>query len=151
MKNNELRTIDWKLYTFLKEQYKINPNKRITQEDISTAIPEFTLRESKTTSKKNKCVDIWNSYNRILMSDIPNKIILMRNYTYKIANKEESQKFLKTYFYKQVSPRLLRFHQIKMKIDRDGRGKLLSNYGDPIDETSIADRFYNTYLEEFNK
>lgn len=140
-----LTTLDWTIYNYLKDQFKADPNKWISKEEILHDNP--ILRESKKTSH-----DICSALNniRLRLNKASNEgqishLILLHNSHFKIAaNTEEAKKYL-IRDYKNGIKLLTRYYQNIKVLKLDGQGKLIDCKGNVIDEQSLAKRFNDVF------
>ena len=146
-RENKLNTRQWDFYNYLKEQALEDENKWISKLEISLWVDGYDL---KLDVKSHDECSLMNSDRIAINSSLEtDKIILIKDNCFKIANKEEAEELVDD-LYKQAMRLLGRMSLIKHKIDRDNQGKLISNQGQPIDKYSKARDFYETFIGEDN-
>lgn len=141
-----LKTIDWKIYNYLKDQFKADPKRWLSKQEILDDNPAL-LKESGATSH-----DICSSLNSIRLK--LNKachegqishLILLHNGNFKIAADLEEAK---QYLYKDYIigiKRIVRYYENMQVLKRDGQGKLIDCKGNIITEESLAKRFNDVF------
>lgn len=93
----------------------------VEQQELLEALPE--LKWSETTSH-DKCPKIWSLVQEINNSDEIEKVILIKNFTYKIATEEEAKEYVKELMNNRIVPRLQRYWRIVKKMKLDGQYNL---------------------------
>ena len=93
----------------------------VEQQELLEALPE--LKRSETTSH-DKCPKIWSLVQEINNSDEIEKVILIKNFTYKIATEDEAKEYVKELMNNRIVPRLQRYWRIVKKMKLDGQYNL---------------------------
>lgn len=93
----------------------------VEQQELLEALPE--LKWSETTSH-DKCPKIWSLVQEINNSDEIEKVILIKNFTYKIATEDEAKEYVKELMNNRIVPRLQRYWRIVKKMKLDGQYNL---------------------------
>lgn len=110
------------------------------QQELYQAYPETRFNDGYRWSSNAKCHDncsaIWSDVEKINMSNEIDKIIIPKNFTYKIAESEEEAKELADYYLKKALLALKRHWTIVRKMRLNGQGKLLDE-----------DEYFETYLK----
>ncbi len=160
MKEKEVKLTprqEW-LYKYLKRNWLINSNQYLEQITIVNALA-FDIKEGiykhddryvYNTNPKchDHCTAIWNDVRAINYSYKKDKIICVKDLTYKIAsNKAEALEFAEK-IKADALKKLDRHWRIIDKINRDGQGKTVSNDNVAIDEKSKARDYYETYMRK---
>lgn len=141
-----LRSLDWKIYNYLKDRFKEDPTQWVSKQEILDDNPAL-LNESEATSH-----DICSNLNliRLRLNKACNEgqishLILLHNSKFKIAaNVEEAKKFLYKDFETGIK-RIVRYYENMNVLKRNGQGKLIDCKGNVIDETSLAKRFNDVF------
>lgn len=132
------------LYRLIKHN-SMEELRKTTQKEICEQLKDYGYVYNESVTCHDRCSIIWSDINAINNSFEKEKLIISDNFTYWIGNKEENEEYLDK-LWEKLSPRLYRYWTYKRKIERDGQGKLLSVFGNPIDENSKAREF----VESFN-
>ena len=132
-----MTTRQWKLYNLLKTE----PDKWFSQKEIADAIEGYEYKER----ENDRCPTIRDDKNEINASLEVDKIIVMKNYKFKIGTKEEYLEERKKHV-RRLKQQVKIIQDFDFKVNRDGHGKLISNKGEVIDEKSKARRFFETFL-----
>lgn len=141
-----LNSLDWKIYNYLKDKFKENPNRWISKKEILENNKEL-LKESDTTSH-----DICSTLNNIRIKlnkachegQISHLILLDKGHFKIAANKEEAEQYLKK-DYRIGIKRIIRYYENMKVLTRDGQGKLIDCKGNVITEESLAKRFHEVF------
>lgn len=139
MKGKKLTSRQWELYNLL----KTDPNKWWTQKEIVDAIPSYKYIER----NNDKCSSIREDKIAINASLEVDKIIVMKNYCFKIGNEKEYHEERKKHIVRLKNQKS-EIENIDFKYKHHNQGKLLSNQGVVIDEKSKARHFFETFIEE---
>lgn len=143
--NNHLDTTAWRLYDLIKYNSVVE-NRKTTQKEICDKLNELGFVWNDEITTHDHCPKVWTVVNQINNSWEVDKVIISKNFEYWLGNEEETQNFLDS-LWQQLSPRLCRYWNFKQKLSRNGQGKLISNQGEVITDTSKARRFVESYLE----
>lgn len=138
----KLKTRQWQLFNYL----LANSDRAVTQRELIDNIGEY---EESGKLSHDRCPTIYTDIDKINKSKEIDKIILMDNFNYKIASKEEAIDFA-NYYLKKALKALKRYWTLIDKINKDGQGKLLSNQDNPIDDKSKAKRFIETFINDLD-
>lgn len=144
-KEIKLNTRQWKFYNYLKEQAFEDGDRWVSKWEISVAITDYEYNNSPYAH--DECSTMNGDRIAINNSQEVDKLILVDNNCFKIAKLDEAIEMRNDY-YNQAMRLLGKMSIIANKIDRDGQGKLISNQNKPIDETSKAREFYETFIKE---
>lgn len=136
---NKLTPRQWRLYNLLKSQ----PNRWFTQKEIADEIEEYKYIER----ENDKCPTIRMDKMAINASLEVDKIVVMKNYCFKIGNEEEYREERRRHISRLKSQKK-EIENIDFKYQHNGQGKLLSNQGVEIDEKSKARNFFETFIRE---
>lgn len=132
-----MTTRQWKLYNLLKSE----PDKWFSQKEIADAVEGYEYKER----ENDRCPTIRDDKNEINASLEVDKIIVMKNYKFKIGTKEEYLEERRKHV-RRLKQQVKIIQDFDFKVNRDGHGKLISNKGEVIDEKSKARRFFETFL-----
>lgn len=138
----KLDTRQWQLFNYLLS----NKDRAVTQRELIDSIRGY---EESGKLSHDKCPSIYADIDKINKSKEIDKIILIDNFNYKIANKEEAIDFA-NYYLRKALKALKRYWTLIDKINNDGQGKLLSNQDHPIDDKSKAKRFFETFINDLD-
>ena len=144
-KEIKLNTRQWKFYNYLKEQAFEDGDRWVSKWEISVAIADYEYNNSPYAH--DECSTMNGDRLAINNSQEVDKLILVDNNCFKVAKLDEAIEMRNDY-YNQAMRLLGKMSIIANKIDRDGQGKLISNQNKPIDETSKAREFYETFIKE---
>lgn len=144
-KEIKLNTRQWKFYNYLKEQAFEDGDRWVSKWEISVAITDYEYNNSPYAH--DECSTMNGDRIAINNSQEVDKLILVDNNCFKVAKLDEAIEMRNDY-YNQAMRLLGKMSIIANKIDRDGQGKLISNQNKPIDETSKAREFYETFIKE---
>lgn len=144
-KEIKLNTRQWKFYNYLKEQAFEDGDRWVSKWEISVAITDYEYNNSPYAH--DECSTMNGDRLVINNSQEVDKLILVDNNCFKVAKLDEAIEMRNDY-YNQAMRLLGKMSIIANKIDRDGQGKLISNQNKPIDETSKAREFYETFIKE---
>ena len=142
VRKSELTPRQWALYRLIYTNSLVL-NKKTTQREIYESIRGYEWNDSETAH--DHCPAIWSDITANNLSFSHDKIIISKQFEYWIGNEEETKEFIDD-LWGQLAPRLMRYWFYKAKIKRNGLGKLLSNDLQPINDTSKAREF----VESFN-
>lgn len=110
-----LTTLASKLFAILQSRQ----GEWVSQEEILLALPE--LRTSENEKSHDKCTKIWSLVNELNNSTEIENIVLIKNFTYKIATEEEAINDVKSYMKNRIVPMLNRYWVKVRKIKKDGQ------------------------------
>lgn len=144
-KEIKLNTRQWKFYNYLKEQAFEDGDRWVSKWEISVAITDYEYNNSPYAH--DECSTMNGDRIAINNSQEVDKLILVDNNCFKVAKLDEAIE-MRNEYYNQAMRLLGKMSIIANKIDRDGQGKLISNQNKPIDETSKAREFYETFIKE---
>ena len=134
-------------YEFIYNESFIN-HKKVTQKEICEKFPNdyhYIERQNAT----DRCAKIWVDVNAINQSAEIDNIIICKKYNYWIGSKEETESYKRSYWFKDVAPRLKRYWNIVKKIKKDGQGHLVENDASDIDVLFCS--VFNNYNVELQK
>ena len=110
------------IYEYLMGAYVEDDSIWVSQEELIEAFPELTI--CKTTSH-DKCSRLWNIIQEI--NNEVEQIIIIDSFKYKIATREESEKYLDHEWKNRIVPKLSRYYQKVRKIKKDGQFDFLKD------------------------
>ena len=131
----------WKLYNLVKSNSE--QGLKTTQREIFEKVDGYVWNDEITCH--DHCVVINSDVRAINLSPRTEKLICYKNFEYWLGTKEESKEFIDD-LWQQLIPRLTRYWFYVNKLKEDGQGKLLSKALKPIDATSDAREFVESYL-----
>lgn len=147
MKTTKLTPRQWATYNLIKEA---------SSKGVSVSIEEIVANYHESAHKggyaistsvgsHDICGNVWRDVVAINASAEVEKIIIIDNFTYRLATEEEAEEY-----YADLRTKALRALQrasaIKHKIRKDGQGKLISCQGKAIDDDSTAREFVEAFL-----
>lgn len=127
----------WNLFKLLSE----NPDKWFSQKEIVDALEGYAYQNR----NNDKCPAIREDKIAINKSQEVDKIVVMKNYKFKIGTEKEILEERKRHL-KRLIKQKQEIEDLDYKLGRNNQGKLLSNQGNVIDENSNAKEFHETYL-----
>ena len=148
-RKSELTPRQWAVYRLIYTNSMVL-HRKTTQREIYESIRGYEWNSDEKCH--DHCPAIWKDITENNLSFSHDKIIISKNFEYWIGNEEETQEFIDD-LWNQLAPRLMRYWFYKTKVGRNGQGKLLSNDLQPIDDSSKAREFvesYNPYSIERN-
>ena len=132
----------WRLYDFIK-QNSLN-NEWTTQDQIIASVYGYV--ENTSDKAHDKCVGIWQDIQALNDSVVIQKIILIKDNTYKLATESEANEFIE-HKKRQALIRLQRVWNLTYKVNADGQGRLLTADNEVIDKNSMAREFIETFIK----
>lgn len=146
-----MNTTQWRLYNFLKHKAELNPDHWVSQQEICDALPELFSMNHLAIKKKCSSM-IQQQVIKINEDNTIEKIIMFKNQTYKLATTpEEALNFINQKLFQRGCNALRRYGQLRDKIFKNGQGKLLSNKGRAIDETSKARPYVEAFISQIQQ
>lgn len=145
-----MTSLEWAIYNAIKEKGTL------TQKGLASLVNErlgykALIYTEKATNCKNDekgdhCKQLQNIITSINASPEVEKMIVVKNYTYKLGTEEECLDYaLKL---KAKAMRLLkRYSDIMTKCGKNDQGKLVSCQGKEITETSEARKFVEAFID----
>ena len=143
---SELTPRQWALFRLIKHNSLVE-HRKTTQKEICDTLGDYGYKYNDNIKAHDHCTMIWSDIAKNNLSFEHDKIIISDNFEYWIGNKEETQEFLDQ-LWKDLCPRLVRYWNYKQKVARNGQGQLFSTKLNPIDESSKARAFIESYGEE---
>lgn len=147
---NKLTPRQWHLVTLLSLCAERDPNRWLTQEEI---IESYSIAEHKDGYYSNeslkahdKCSAIWNDINAIQFSGDTRKIIIQKDFKYKIASEEEALDYI-SFYEKKAKIASKRMSQLKRKFKKHNQGTLFDNRANPIKDGSSAKTFIQAFVD----
>lgn len=145
----KLNSRQWATYNLIKENSL--KGQATAQKEVCDNYPAETRKDgyvwAKGANTHDRCLKVWHDVHAINASSEVEKIIVMDNFTYRLATEEEAGEY-----YAKLQERalkaLVRAYNVKRKIKADGQGKLISCQGELIDDESKARRFVQAFMEE---
>ena len=135
----------WALWRLI-EHNSIVEHRKTTQREIYEKLQDYGYIWNDEETIHDHCVSIWKDIKDNNESLEHNKIIISKNFEYWIGSEEETKEFIQD-LWKALEPRLTRYWNYVKKLKRHNQGKLLSNKLQPIDDDSVAERFYQCFNE----
>lgn len=136
---NKMTSRQWSLYHLLKS----NPYKWFTQKEICEAISDYRYKE-----RNNDCCPLIREDKLIINASLEvEKIIVMKNYKFKIATEEEYKEERMKHI-SRLKKQKEEIENIDFKYKNSGQFKLLSVQGRVIDDKSKARQFFETFISE---
>ena len=139
--DKKLTPRQWATYRLIKEN-SLN-GRKTTQKEIFEKVDGYVWNEE--ISAHDHCVAIGSDIRIINLSYETEKIICYKDFEYWLGTKEETENFIDD-LWTQLAPRLYRYWFYKKKISNDGQCQLLSRQLKPIDETSKAREYIESFL-----
>ena len=133
----------WELYRLIKYNSVVE-HRKTTQREIYEKVSGYEWRDD--PKAHDHCVAIWKDIKDNNESLEHDGIIISKNFEYWLGSETETKEFLKS-LWKQLAPRLTRYWNYYKKIDQNRQGKLLDKNNNPIDDNSVAKRFYECFNE----
>lgn len=143
VKKSSLTPRQWALYRLIYEN-SMNHQRKTTQREIYETLKDYGYEWNDSETTHDHCSAIWNDIAANNLSFSHDKIIISKSFEYWIGSAEETKEFIDN-LWEQLAPRLMRYWFYKEKIKHNGYGKLLSNELMPIDDTSKAREFVESY------
>lgn len=150
MKNQKLTPRQWATYNLIKNASSWGD--RVTIKDIIDNYPECPshkdgYKASKVLKPHDPCSAVWGDITAINASPEVEKIIIIDNFTYRLATAEEAEAYYVELREKAMRA-LVRAYNVKEKMRKDGQGKLISCQDEPINNASMARRFVEAFVGE---
>ena len=148
----ELTALEKKIYNTIKHNTysPLRENKWTSQRELVDAVNnDLALGESLNYNEKdyNHCRALWTIVNNINQSGLIPKIIVIKDYHYKLGNKAEC----KAYFAKQrrdALGKLKRLSTLERRMNKNGQGTILDNNLKPITDESSARKWLETRVPD---
>ena len=140
-RNSDLTPRQWAVYRLIYANSMVL-HRKTTQREIYESVNGYEWNDSE--SCHDHCPAIWTDITANNLSFSHDKLIISKNFEYWIGDKEETQEFIDA-LWEQLEPRLNRYWKYKAKAKLDGQGKLLSNDLQPINDSSKAREFIESY------
>ena len=141
-----LTTVDWAIYNYLKEQFKMDPKRWLSKKEILEDNADILKGNGETSH------DICSTLNliRLKLNKASHEgqlshLILLHNGSFKIAADMEEAKAYLYKDYKLGIKRIVRYYENMKVLRRDGQGKLIDCKGNVITEESLAKRFNDVF------
>ena len=143
VRKSNLTPRQWALYRLIYEN-SINHQRKTTKREIYETLKDYGYEWNDSETTHDHCSAIWTDITANNLSFAHDKVIISKNDDYWIGNEQETKDFIED-LWKQLAPRLMRYWFYKEKVKGNGQGKLLSNELLPIDDTSKAREFIESY------
>ncbi len=132
----KLTALEEKIYKVIKHNTysHLRENKWTSQRELVDAVNnDLTLEESLNYNEKdyNHCRALWTIVNNINKSGLADKIIVIKDYHYKLGNKAECEE----YYAKQrrdALKKIVRSSALKRRMNKHGQGTILDKNLKPI-------------------
>lgn len=148
MKPERLTPRQWATYNLIKEAS--SRGEKVSIEEIVANYHESAHKGGYSLStgvgSHDICCGVWQDVTKINASTEVEKIIIVDNFTYRLATEEEALEYYSEMRAKALRA-LVRANAIKRKIKADGQGKLISCQGVAIDGDSKARPFVESFVE----
>lgn len=149
--NKLLSPVEWLVYRYIrKKTYQGGEDRWTTQKELVDAInadPNIEVKLTYNEADYNHCRGLWTIINGINQSGRVPKIIVTKNYKYKLGNAAE----VRDYFAKQrkdALKKLARLRTLERRASMNGQGTILDSEGKVIDEESTARRYFESLVPE---
>ncbi len=147
MKAKKLTPRQWATYNLIKDAS--SRGVKVSIEEIVANYHESAHKGGYSLStgvgSHDICCAVWQDVTALNASTEVEKIIIIDDFTYRLATEEEAEAY-----YAELRTKALRALQrafaIKKKIRKDGQGKLISCQGEAITEDSKARPFVEAFL-----
>ena len=139
--SSNLTPRQWAVYRLIYNN-SIFFHRKTTQREIFDNVSGYEWNSDEKCH--DHCPAIWKDITDNNLSFAHDKIIISKNDEYWIGNEQETKDFIED-LWSQLAPRLMRYWFYKEKVKGNGQGKLLSNELNPIDDTSKAREFVESY------
>lgn len=121
-----------------------------TQRDIYNNYPyDRELRpdgyrwREKSGENHDHCTSIWEDINKINASSLIHKIIIPKNFTYKVAeNQQEVKDFIEEYYLAPAMAKLWRYSNLQRKARRDGQCRL------PLKDKTKEREYFESFIKK---
>ena len=134
---------EWELYRLIKYNSEVL-DRRTSQKEIAE---KLGLKWNSSETCHDHCPKVWTLIEHINLSGETEKVIISFQFEYWIGNENETKVYLDK-LWNDLAPRLSRFWIYTQKAKRDGQGKLLSTQLKPIDDSSSAREYVESYLNK---
>ena len=145
MENKKLTPRQWATYNLIKNAS--SRGESATIEQIIANYPESAYKDGYRRSERashDPCKSVWHDIVALNASSEIEKIIIIDNFTYRLATEEEAEAYYQTLKDKALRA-FNRAYNIRRKIRKDGQGKLISCQGAIIVQDSTARRFVEAF------
>ena len=144
---SDLTPRQWALYRLIKYNSLVE-HRKTTQKEICDRLFEYGYKWKETSGKNHDhCSSIWKDIKDNNESYEHDKIIISKDFEYWIGDEQETQQYLNE-LWSDLCPRLVRYWNYKQKVARNGQYQLFSTKLNPIDESSKAREFIESYGTE---
>ena len=134
----------WALWRLIMHNSLVE-HRKTTQKEICEKLADYGYKWVETNGENHDhCAMIWKDVKDNNESVEHDKIIISKNFEYWIGSERETREFIKG-LWKALSPRLKRYWNYLKKFGLDGQGKLFSKEGNPIDDSSTAQKFHEVF------
>lgn len=130
LQNKSINNRQKKLLSYLKSEYRVNPNRWVTQEDICSFIDEYEYNTDPYAH--NHCTTIWSDVNTINQLEQFDNIVVYKDNNCKIATKNEAEEYLDTLMARALK-KFKRYWTIRNKMENNGNVDMLSDVMKYID------------------
>lgn len=149
---NGLTPIEWFIYRYIRNKsLSADENdKWTTQRELVDAVNcDLSLGEQLEYNEDdyNHCRKLWTIINRINQSGRIQKIIVTKNYRYKLGTKKECEDYFKK-LRKDALMKLARLSTLERRANSNGQGQILSQELNPITEESAARGWLESLVPE---
>lgn len=146
-----LSPIEWFVYRYIRRKtYQGGEDKWATQKELVEAInSDLSLGVTLEYNEDdyNHCRRLWTIINGINQSGRVPKIIVTKNYRYKLGNQAEVREYFKKQR-KDALKKLARLRTLEKRASMNGQGVILDSTGKVIDDESTARRYFESLVPE---
>ena len=143
----ELSTRQWRTHDLIVRNSQMG--KTTTQREIYENYPfDIQYRKDGYVWRDNPkfhdhCTAIWEDINKINASSTVHKIIIPKNFTYKVAeSQQEVREFIEEYYLAPAMAKLWRYSNLLRKSRRDGQGRL------PLKDNSKEREYFESFVKQ---
>lgn len=150
----KLTPLEWAVYRLIRDKSYRAEEKGdggwITQREIVEAVnsdPSLKEKLVWTEDDYNHCRKLWTIVNRLNQSGRIQKIIVVKNYRYKLGTRDECEEYFAK-LRKDALAKLARVSALEWRAKKDGQGRLLTDELNPIDGKSRARYWIEAFMPE---
>lgn len=131
----------WALYRLI-EHNSLVECRKTSQREVCAKLSEYGYVWSDDEKTHDHCSAVWKDIKDNNESLEHDKLIISDNFYYWIGSDRETKKYIAK-LWRDLSGRLHRYWAYRDKIKRDGQGKTLDNFGNPLSDK--AKRFHECF------
>lgn len=151
---NNLSPMEWAIYRYIRKKSYLqtdNPDDKWTtqRELVDVVNSDLTINDKLEYNEGdyNHCRRLWTIINGINQSGKVQKIIVTKNYKYKLGTKKECKEYFRK-LRKDALLKLVRLSVLERRMEQNGQGQLLSQDLNPITDESSARGFLESLVPE---